>query len=154
MKASVLLVALLVSGSADELAPTTVGALKLQAPAAWTRRNIDATTRFAAPSGEAYFEVDVGQVQTPGGLSPGVCLNKITQGIGGGDWKRLSIGGHPAAVRTQVDTDKDGKEFINETFVGCNGKTTWSLEFHLVAEKKDRFTPLADQIANSIQFAR
>jgi len=153
MKTPVLLLALFLAGSADELAATSVGALKLQAPAAWNHRKIDTTTRFAAPSGEAYFEVDVGQVQTPGGLSPGVCLNKITQGIGG-DWKRLSIGGFPAATKTIVDSDDAKKDFIDQMYVGCDGKTTWSLEFHLVAAKKDRFAPLADKIANSIQYAR
>lgn len=153
MKTSLLVVALLLSGSADELASTSVGNLKLSAPAAWNRTNQEGTTRFAAPSGEAYFEMDVGAVQTPGGLAPGVCLNKITTSIGG-EWKRLSVGGSPAAVKTEVDTDADKKDFISQTYVGCNGKITWSLEFHMVGAKKDRFAPLADKIVQSIQYAR
>ncbi|HLL54801.1 MAG TPA: hypothetical protein VK447_14705 [Myxococcaceae bacterium] len=153
MKTTALLIALFLAGAADELAPVTVGALRLNAPAAWNKTVTDGTTRYAAPSGEAYFEVDVGTVQTPGGLAPGVCLNKITTGIGG-EWTRLSVGSNPAAMKTDVDTDSDKREFITQTYVGCNGKTTWSLSFHMVATKKDRFAPLAEKITQSIQYAR
>jgi hypothetical protein len=153
MKTTALLVVLLLSGSADELAPTTVGALKLNVPAAWNKTVNDGTTRYAAPSGEAYFEVDVGTVQTPGGLAPGVCLNKITTGIGG-EWTRLSISSNPAAKKTDVDTDSDNRQFVSETYVGCNGKTTWSLTFHMVSAKQARFAPLAEKITQSIQYAR
>jgi len=153
MKTTGLVVLLLLAGSADELAPTTVGNLKLSVPAAWNKTNQEGTTRFAAPSGEAYFQVDVGQVQRPGGMPAEECIQKIKAGIGGA-WEPLSIGAAPAAVQELTDTDEAGKQFITRTYVGCNGKTTWSLSFHLVAPKKDRFAPLADKVAKSIQYAK
>lgn len=148
-----LLALMFLAGSADELAATTVSSLKLQAPAAWNRTATDGTTRFAAPSGEAYFEMDVGAVQRPGGMEAGECLAKITSGTPG-DWQVLSVGAAPAAMKVDVDTDEAGKQFITRTYVGCNGKTTWLLSFHLVAGKKERFVPLSDKIVQSIQYAR
>jgi hypothetical protein len=149
-----LVVMMLLTGSADELAATTVGNLKLSVPAAWNKTDQGGgTTRFAAPSGEAYFEIDVGQVQRPGGMPAEECIQKIKAGIGG-EWQPLSIGAAPAAVKQDVDTDEAGKQFISRTYVGCNGKTTWSISFHLVAPKKERFAPLADKVAQSVQYAR
>ena len=149
-----LVMLMLLAGSADELAATTIGNLKLSVPAAWNKTDQGGgTTRFAAPSGEAYFEIDVSQVQRPGGMPAEECIQKIKTGIGG-EWQPLSIGAAPAAVKQEVHTDEAGKQFVSRTYVGCNGKTTWSVMFNLVAPKKERFAPLADKVAQSIQYAR
>lgn len=154
MKIATVLVALTLAGAADDLAATQVGKLKLSAPAAWKRTaQEDGTTRFAAPSGEAYFEVDSGRVQTQGGLEPAVCLTKITSSLGG-DWSRLSVDAAPAAVKQDVDKDDSGQEFRTRTYVGCDGKTTWAVTFHLVAKKAARFEPLADKVVQSITYAK
>jgi hypothetical protein len=155
MKATGLLLALLLTGAADELATTQVGALKLKAPAAWKRTADEGgTTRFAAPSGEAFFEVDVGQVQREGGMPAEECLSKILAGVGPDGFERLTIGGKPAAVKAVVDKDESGKEFHTYSYVGCDGMTTWSLEFHFVAAKKDRFEPLARTVGKSVEYAK
>jgi hypothetical protein len=153
MKTTGLVVLMLLTGSADELAATTVANLKISVPAAWNKTNNEGTIRFAAPSGEAYFEMDVGTVQRPGGMPAAECIQKIKDGIGG-EWQQLSVGAAPAAVKQVVDTDQGGKQFISRIYVGCNGTTTWSMDFHLVSAKKDRFIPLADKVAQSIQYAR
>lgn len=140
------------AGSADELASTTVGALKLQAPAAWQRRGEGASIRFAAPSGEAYFDMDVGQVQRKGGMPAAECLKKILAGVGPKGFKKTKIGGQPAAVREYVDSDESGKKFVQLMYLGCNGTTTWSMSFHMVEEKRARFAPLAEQISRSIEY--
>jgi hypothetical protein len=145
---------LLGAGSADELTESQVGALKLKTPAAWQRRDVEGTTRFAAPSGEAYFDLDVGQVQRKGGMPAGECLNKILAGLGSEGFTRITAGGNPAAVKETVDTDESGKRFVDRTYVGCNGKTTWSMQFLMVEGKKDRFAPLAAQILKSIEYQR
>ncbi len=155
MKATAVVVALLLAGAADELATTQVGALKLQAPAAWNRTtDEEGTTRFAAPSGEAYFEVMVGQVQREGGMPAEECLSKILAGVGPAGFEKLSIGGKPAAVKAVVDKDENGKEFHTVTYLGCNGMTTWSLEFHYVDAKAARFEPLAKAVGKSVEYAK
>lgn len=146
-----LLIALLLAGAADELATTKIDALTLKAPPAWKRTVNEGTTRFAAPSGEAYFEVDVGRVQTAG-MTGEVCLGKILAGLGEQGFTRQTLGGSPAAVKSETMKDADGKEFRTLAYVGCDGRTTWSLMFHLVSGKQDRFVPLAEKIVKSIQY--
>lgn len=130
--------------AADDLAPTTIGMLKLGVPTAWRKTVSDATTRFSSPAGEAYFDVDVGSVQT-GGLTPEACVKKITTSIGG-EWSRLSIGSNPAAKKASASGNS---RTSSETYVGCNGKTTWSVTFHAMGT-----TPLAGQITKSIRYAK
>jgi hypothetical protein len=153
MKTAVLLVGLLLSSSADDLASLKVGAVRLDVPVAWTKADEKGTLRFTSPSEEAYFQLDVGKVQRAEGLEPQACLEKIMGGIGG-SWKRLSVGSAPAAVKTDVDVDEKKKEFLTYTFVGCNGKTTWAISFHTIAAKKGRFGPLAEKIANSVTYVK
>ncbi len=155
MKATGLLLALLLTGAADELATTTVGALKLKAPAAWKKTtDEEGTTRFAAPSGEAYFELMVSQVQREGGMPAEECMSKILAGVGPEGFEKVAIGGKPAAVKAVVDKDENGKEFTTYTFLGCDGMTTWSLEFHFVQVKKDRFEPLATKVGKSVEYVK
>ncbi len=152
MRAAAFAVALLLAGSADELAMTEVGPLRLKAPAAWQRTENEGTTRFAAPSGEAYFEIDVGQVQRQGGMPAEECLGKILAGVGADGFQKTTVGGQPAALKVSVDKDEAGKQFRTYEWVGCNGKTTWSLQFHLVDAKKDRFVPVAESVGRSIEY--
>jgi hypothetical protein len=142
------------AGSADELAETAVGALTLKAPAAWQRRDMEGTIRFAAPSGESFFDVDVGQVQRKGGMKADECLKKILAGIGKAGFAKTKVGGQPAASKETVDADEAGKRFVTRTYVGCNGTTTWSIQFHMVEEKKDQYAPLADQVFKSISYEK
>lgn len=142
------------AGSADELAETTVGALKLKAPGAWQRRDVEGTVRFAAPSGEAYFDVDVGQVQRKGGMKADECLGKILSGLGKAGFAKTKVGGQPAASKETVDADESGKKFVERTYVGCNGSTTWSIQFHMVEEKRDHYAPVADQVFKSIRYEK
>jgi len=154
MKVTSVVLALLLTAAADELAKTQVKALDLMTPAAWKKTDNEGTARFAAPSGEAFFDLDVGTVQTEG-MSAEVCLGKILTAMGGGeDFERLVINGTPAARKVEVDTDEGGKQFVTHTYVGCSGRTTWSLLFHMVDAKKDRYAKLADQVVRSIRYAK
>ena len=153
MKAAAFAVAVLLAGSADELATTEVGALRLKAPAAWQRTENEGTTRFAAPSGEAYFEIDVGQVQRQGGMPAAECLGKILDALGGPQgFKKVTIGGQPAAMKESADKDEAGKTFLTQEWVGCSGRTTWSLQFHMVDAKKDRFAKVAESVGKSVEY--
>ena len=137
----------------DELTAATVGSLKLQVPAAWQRRAEEGSTRYAVPSGEAYFDVTVGKVQRKGGMPAAVCLKKILAGVGKG-FKKTKLGGQPAAFKEYVDADEQGKKFVELTYLGCDGTTTWSLSFHMLQEKRDRFAPLAERISRSLEYTR
>ena len=153
MKATGLVLALLLGGAADELAATQVGPLKLQAPAAWKRAQLEGgTTRFSAPSGEAYFQLDVGAVQREGGMPAAECLEKILAGVGPEGYQKVNVASKPAAVKVYVDNDERGRAFRTYAYVGCDGRTTWSLQFHMVDAKKERFAPLAEKVAASIQY--
>lgn len=154
MKITSVVVALLLTTAADELAKTQVGALTVMAPAAWKKTDNQGTTRFAAPNGEAYFELDVGEVQREGGMPAEECLSKIMAGVGAEGFQKIAVGGAPAAVKVFVDTDESGKSFTTHSYVGCNGRTTWSLMFHMVDAKKERYSALADKVARSVQYAK
>ena len=153
--AALVLALALGGGSGEELAATTVGALRLKVPTAWQRRpNEGTTTRFAAPTGEAYFDVDVGRVQRDGGMPASECLQKILAGLGDKGFEFTSIGGQPAAFRQYVDKDSQGKKFVQVSYVGCNGEVTWSMQFHMVQAKRDRFGPLAEKVSRSIEYQK
>jgi len=142
------------AGAADEMAEATVGALTVKAPASWARREAEGTVRFAAADGEAFFDVDVGQVQRAGGMKADECLKKILDGLGKKGFTKTRAGGQPAAWKQMTDTDESGKKFMERTYVGCNGTTTWSIQFHWVAEKKDQYAPLADRVFKSVGYAK
>ncbi|MDQ3265578.1 MAG: hypothetical protein M3Y59_18290 [Myxococcota bacterium] len=154
MKFTFAVLALMLTASADELAKTQVDALDLMAPAAWKRTLTEGTTRFSAPSGEAYFELDVGTVQREGGMPAEECLGKILGGLGSEGFEKLTVGGKPAARRVLVDTDEAGKSYTTYSYVGCSGRTTWSLQFHMLDAKKDRYAKVAEQVARSIHYAK
>jgi hypothetical protein len=157
MMGSVLMVVLAAGtgGSADALVKHQSKALTLKVPAAWERSVQEGTEKFKAPSGEAFFLLDVGAVQTAG-MQPKVCLEKILAAMGNEGWERVSLGLNPAAKKVNLDNaTEDGTDKVKTvTFVGCNGKTTWSLIFSMNEKKKERFEPLATKIAQSVSYTR
>lgn len=151
-----LVVALLAAGEPTaELAKREVKTLTLNLPEDWKQSEADGTLRFADPSGNAYVLVDVGAVQTAG-MKPQVCLDKILSAMGGEPgWKSLKLGKSPAARRVDSDTTPDGAESVRTvTYVGCDGKTTWSLVFHMDQKQQERFEPLAEKVAQSVAYAK
>lgn len=147
-----LLLTLVLGGAADDLMSARVGPLNLKVPAIWKHHLEDGSQKYVAPSGDAYFLLDIGQTAAP--LDPGLCRKKILDKMGdAGRWTLLSIGAAPAASKVDVDRSDDGQtEAQTLTYVGCDGRTTWSLVFHLAAGKKERFAPLADRIAKSLEY--
>ncbi|AKF82263.1 hypothetical protein OWM54_37790 [Myxococcus sp. MISCRS1] len=150
---TILTVVMAAGGSADALTQFQVKNVAVQVPAAWTRSNEDGTAKFTAPSGDAYFLVDVGAVQTAG-MKAQVCVDKIVTGSGGTGWEKLKVGGQPAARRLDTDASTNGALVDTWTYVGCDGRTTWSVVFHLEQGKKERFAPLAEKVAGSVKFQR
>jgi hypothetical protein len=154
MIGTLLMVVLSAGGSADALVKHQVKALSIKVPAAWVKTVEEGTQKFIAPSKDAFFLLDVGTVQTAG-MQPQVCLQKILASVGGQGWQRLSLGANPGAKKVEADTTDDGKDTVEtHTFVGCNGKTTWSLVFSMNQAKKERFEPLALKIAQSVSYSK
>lgn len=150
MLGTVLAVVVAAGGSADALASVQFNNVSLQVPAAWSRKLEDGSHKFIAPSGDAYFLVDVGTVQTTG-MKADTCVDKIIASIGGAGWERLKVGGQPAAKRLDTDNSPAGGAVDTVTYVGCDGRTTWSVVFHLEQGKKERFAPLADKVGTSVK---
>ncbi len=143
-------------GTADALVKHQAKTLTISVPAAWERKVDGGTEKFVAPSGEAFFTLDVGAVQTAG-MKPKVCLDKILTAMGGSEgWEKVSLGLNPAARKVNVDkvNEEGSLQVMAISYVGCNGKTTWSLIFTLNEQKKDRFEPLAGKIAQSVSYAK
>jgi hypothetical protein len=142
------------SGSAEALTKHQVKNVSLKVPAEWEQSVEDGSHKFSDPEGNAWFTVDVGAVQTEG-MDGATCLGKITTSLGGEGWKKVKIGKAPAATRTVTDTSSDGEvEVQTVSYVGCDGKTTWSLLFSLDKKQKGRFTALAKKVAQSVTYAR
>ncbi len=95
----------------------------------------------------------VGKVQRKGGMPAATCLKKILAGVGKG-FKKTKLDGQPAAFKEYVDTDEKGKKFVELTYLGCDGTTTWSISFHMLQEKRDRFAPLAEKVPRSLEYTR
>ena len=150
-----LLVMVLAAGEPAELTKYEVKTLALQVPSEWKQSEADGTQRFDDPSGDAYLLVDVGAVQTAG-MKPQVCLDKVLAAMGQDKgWKQLKLGKAPAARRVDTDTTPDGAESVETvTYVGCDGKTTWSLVFHMDVKQKERFEALATKVANSVAYSK
>ncbi|QRO01458.1 hypothetical protein JRI60_21775 [Archangium violaceum] len=155
MLGSLLVMVLTAGEPAEALKKYEVKTLALQVPAEWKQSEADGTQRFDDPSGGAYLLVDVGAVQTAG-MKPQVCLDKVLGAMGNEKgWQKLKLGKAPAARRVDTDTTPDGAESVETvTYVGCDGKTTWSLVFHMDTKQKDRFEALSAKVANSIAYAK
>jgi hypothetical protein len=109
-----------------------VGGVRIRVDRAWTHAVDGDTHRFTAPGGEAWFSVDAGTVQTAG-MDAATCVQKIRRALGG-KLDARTVGGQPAAYGSAVDRDKKGTRFTTDTWVGCDGKTTWSVTGHRLAE--------------------
>lgn len=142
-------------GTADALVKHQVKMLTISVPAAWERTVVEGTEKFKAPSGDAFFTLDVGAVQTKG-MKAKVCLDKILAAMGSEGWEKVSLGLNPAARKVNVDNaTEDGSQKVKSiSYVGCDGKTTWSIIFSMNEAKKDRFEPLATKIAQSISYPK
>ncbi|MET0403801.1 MAG: hypothetical protein ABW123_15430 [Cystobacter sp.] len=150
-----LLMVVLAAGEPVALAKHEIKTLTLQLPADWNQSEADGTQRFADPSGDAYVLVDVGAVQTAN-MKPQVCLEKIISAMGGAQgWKPLKLGKAPAARRVDSDTTPDGSGAVRTvTYVGCDGKTTWSLVFHMDTKQQEHFAPLSEKVASSVAYTK
>jgi hypothetical protein len=149
-----LAVALTAGDPVEALTDYTVKSLVLQVPSEWKQSEADGTHRFDDPTGNAYLLLDVGAVTTTG-MKPQVCLEKILGAMGNEGWKQLKVGKAPAARRVDSDTTPDGAESVETvTYVGCDGKTTWSLVLHVDAKQKDRFETLLTRVAGSVAYAK
>jgi hypothetical protein len=150
-----LLMAVLAAGEPAELAKHELKTLTLRLPVDWKQSEADGTQRFDDPSGDAHVLVDVGSVQTSG-MKPQVCLDKILSAMGSNQgWRPLKLGKAPAARRVDSDTTPDGAESVRTvTYVGCDGKTTWSLVFHMDTKEQEHFEPLVEKIAGSIAYVK
>jgi hypothetical protein len=140
-------------GSADALTTYKVKSVSLMVPAAWNKSVEDGSHKFMAPSGDAYFVVDVGAVQTRG-MDGQTCVNKILANIGGQGWERINVGSSPAAKQVVTDAAEGSGEVETVSYVGCDGKTTWSVIFHIEKKKRERFAPLAAQVAESVKYTK
>jgi hypothetical protein len=149
-------VALAVSsgGSAGAMKKYQVKTLTLQAPESWQRSVQDGTEKFNSPTGE-FFTLDVGAVQTAG-MKAQVCVDKIMAAMGAEGWEKLKVAKNPAARRVNVDNaTQDGAAKVRSiTYIGCNGKTTWSLIFSGNEQKKDELEAIATKIAGSISYSK
>ena len=144
------LTALLGAAPAQATTPFKIPPIRLSVPAAWKHSEKEGTHRFAAPSGEAWLEVDVGQVQARG-MSAETCLKKITTSLGQRSQPQ-ALGGQPAAHMVTVDVDKAKNQFASDTWVGCNGRTTWSITAHHVKSKAAEYLPVLEQVAASLEY--
>lgn len=137
-----------------DLVPAQVKTVKLRVPGVWKHSDDQGTQVYTSPAKDAQLLVDVGAVQTAG-MEAKACRDKIVSGMGGdAGWTMLSVGGQPAARKLDEDVSPDKQTVVDTVqYVGCNGKTTWSLQFRIDAHKKDKYFPLVDQVVQSIQFA-
>jgi hypothetical protein len=149
-------VALAVSsgGSTEATKKYQVKTLTLQVPESWAHSVNDGTEKFNSPTG-AFFTLDVGAVQTAG-MKAQVCVDKIMAAMGAEGWEKLKVAKNPAARRVNVDNaTQDGAAKVRSiTYIGCNGKTTWSLIFSGDEGKKDELDATATKIAGSIAYTK
>lgn len=148
-----LLVMVLAAGGSAEMEKFQEKTLTLQVPADWEQSENEGTRRFQAPSGDAYFLLDVNVKAKATKAS--ACLDKILENMGEGEWENLKVGGSPAALSEAVDEAPEDKGSVETaTYVGCDGKTAWSLVFHVAGAKKDEYAPLITQVVKSVKYAK
>lgn len=149
------LAALMLAGASPvtDLVPAQVKTLKLRVPAVWKHSTDQGTQVYTSPAKDAQLLIDIGT--TASHLDPHACRDKIVKAMGEDGWTLLSVGGQPAAKRTDEDTSADKQTVVDTvTYIGCNGSTSWSLQFRIDAHKKDKFSPLVDQVVQSVQYAQ
>lgn len=147
------LAALLLASPVTDLVPTQIKTLKLRVPAVWKHTDDQGTQVYTSPAKDAQLLVDIGTTQSQ--LDAVACRDKIVHAMGDQGWTLVSVGAQPAARKVDEDTSQDKQTVVDTvTYVGCNGRTSWSLQFRIDAHKKDKFSPLVDQVVQSVQYAR
>jgi hypothetical protein len=148
------LAALLLSGNPlTDLAPTQIKTVKLRVPAVWKHTDDKGTQVYTSPAKDAQILVDVGATASP--MDASTCRNKIVHAMGEEGWMLLSIGTQPAAKKVEQVQSEDQQTVVDTlTYIGCNGRTTWSMQFRIDAHKKDKFQALVDQVAQSLQYVK
>ncbi|WP_224242727.1 hypothetical protein [Hyalangium gracile] len=143
------------SGGSAEMKKYQVKTLSLQVPADWERSTHEGTEKFRSPTGEAFFTLDVGAVQTAG-MKAQVCLDKMMAAMGAEGWEKLRLAKNPAARRVNVDnaTEDGANKVRSVTYIGCSGKTTWSIIFSSDDKKKDELEPVLKKITQSVSYAK
>lgn len=136
----------------ERLVPFKITPIRISVPSVFNHTEDGTTHRFTSGDDEAYFDVDVGKVQTEG-MKAEVCRDKIVKGVGG-KFTKLTLGGQPGAKKVTTDKDKSKKEFVTHLYVGCDGVNTWSMSFHIVKAKQEKYAALAAKIAESIEFPK
>jgi hypothetical protein len=136
-----------------DLVPAQVKSLKLRVPGVWKHSTEDGTETYTSPAKDAQVLVDVGATATP--MDGGTCLNKILTAMGQEGWSRISLGGQPAAKKVAHDQSEDKQTEVETVMVvGCNGKTTFSLQFRIDSHKTDKYLPLVDAVSQSVTYLR
>jgi hypothetical protein len=144
---------LLSSNPLTDLAPTQIKTVKLRVPAVWKHTVDKGTQVYTSPAKDAQILIDVGTTASP--MDGSTCRNKIVHAMGEEGWMLLSIGTQPAAKKVEQVTSEDQQTVVDTlTYVGCNGRTTWSMQFRIDAHKKDKFQALVDQVAQSLQYVK
>ena len=143
---------IVLSGSpVDDLVPQQIKTIKLQVPAIWKHTQDQGTEVFSSPAHDAQLLVDLGTTQSR--MEANACVNKIVSAMGQTGWSRVSIGTQPAARKVDEDADSDRKTVVDTiTYVGCNGRTSWSIQFRVNANKRDRYVPLLAKIVESLTY--
>lgn len=137
---------------ADEYVSFKVMPVQLSVPSAWTHSVDEGSHHFTSPEGDAFFNVDVGKVQTEG-MKAQTCVDKITKAVGG-KFKKGTYGDQPGAMQSSTDKGEDGKEVVTRTYVGCDGKTTWSVTFHYLKTRASTFAPVAEKVTSSVAYLK
>lgn len=148
------LAALILAGNPlTDLAPTQIKTVKLRVPAVWKHADDKGTQVYTSPAKDAQILVDVGATASP--MDASTCRNKILHAMGEEGWMLISIGTQPAAKKVEQVQSEDQQTVVDTlTYVGCNGRTTWSMQFRIDAHKKDKFQALVDQVAQSLQYVK
>jgi len=148
------LTALLLAGNPlTDLVPVQIKTVKLRVPGVWKHTDDKGTQTYTSPAKDAQILVDVGATASP--LDAASCRDKIVHAMGDAGWTSISIGTQPAARKMEEVTSEDKQTVVDTlTYIGCNGRTTWSMQFRIDAHKKDKFLPLVDQVAQSLQYVK
>lgn len=149
-----LMVALLIAAAPDEekLVPFKIPPVRISVPESFEHTQEESTHRFAAQDGSAFLEIDTGKVQTAG-MTGEVCLGKVTKSLKY-KFTKGTYGGQPGAKASFTVRDSAKKQFVTLLYVGCDGKTTWSMSFHVPKAKQKAYQPLATRIAESIEYLK
>ena len=142
------------AASGDELSPATVDKLKVSVPAAWTHTVDDGAHTYEAPNKEASFAISVFPVDPK--RKADECLDQLLKALGPDGWERIKVGGSPAAHKLSNDSGEleSGEAVASHSYVGCDGKTKWTLTATHLLKKKARFEVLAKKVVDSVRYTK